>query len=303
MKNTQSIMPPVTNMTKAAAMSIDAILLAPFDYAFMKRALAACVLLSLSGTPLGFFMILRRMALVGDAMTHAILPGVAIAFMISGLALGPLTLGGLAAGVVVALFATFLSRFTQLKEDASFTLIYLLSLTTGVVILSLKGNGIDLLHMLFGNILAIDGDALRLVAGTCCTTLLTLAVFYRSLVIECFDPDFLKAAKRGGWMNTVFFVLLVINLVAAFQALGTLMALGLMLLPSIGAQFWARNLDRAIPLAVIFALTSSYIGLLLSYHCNIPAGPAVVLVAGILALFSALIGRFGSVRAYIMDQA
>ncbi|NDE90014.1 MAG: metal ABC transporter permease, partial [Alphaproteobacteria bacterium] len=138
-------------------------IIAPFtDYAFMRRALIACMALALGGTPLGTFMALRRMALVGDAMSHAILPGVSIAFVFFGLAIWPMTFGGLAAGIIVSLAAVLLTRVTQLKEDASFTLSYLLSIATGVVILSLKGNNVDLLHLLFGNILAIDNDALTL---------------------------------------------------------------------------------------------------------------------------------------------
>ena len=275
----------------------------PFtQFAFMRRALAACVILAIGGTPLGVFMTLRRMTLVGDAMSHAILPGVALAFVTSGLALIPMTLGGLVAGVFVALFAVFLTRFTRLKEDASFTMLYLLSLASGVILISLKGSNVDLLHMLFGNILAIDRASLTLMASVACITLITLAVFYRGLVIECFDPDFAHAAQKGkSWASVIFFLLLVTNLIAAFQALGTLMALGLMILPAITARFWSRDIDRVLPLSIGCALVASVVGLLISYHTNIPAGPAVVLTAGSLSLLSAFVGRFGSVYAYVRN--
>ncbi len=276
---------------------------APFaDFAFMRRALAACVILSIGGTPLGVFMALRRMTLMGDALSHAILPGIAIAFAATGLALVPLALGGLAAGVFIALFALFLTRFTLLKEDASLTMLYLLSLASGVIIISLKGSNVDLFHMLFGNILAVDRHALVLMACVACATLLVLAGFYRSLVIECFDPDFAEAAqKRRLWARALFFVLLVVNLVAAFQALGTLMALGLMILPAIAARFWTRNIDAAIPLSILVALASSVIGLLLSYYSRIPAGPAIVVTAGGFGLLSAFMGRYGSVLASVSN--
>jgi zinc/manganese transport system permease protein len=277
---------------------------APFaDYAFMRRALAASVILSLGSTPLGIFMTLRRMTLVGDAMSHAILPGVALAFVSFGLSLLPMTLSGLAAGALVALLAVFLTRTTQLKEDASFTMLYLISLASGVTIISLKGSSIDLLHMLFGNILAIDNASLLLIAGVTCVTLLTLAGFYRGLVIECFDPDFARAApRRHTWASQIFFILLVVNLIAAFQALGTLMALGLMILPAIAARFWTRNIDAALPVSVGFALIASFVGLLLSYYQKIPSGPAVILVAGAIAIVSVLIGRCGSLYAYAMNR-
>lgn len=286
-------------------MTIHDFFISPFEqYAFMRRALAACALLSLSGTPLGIFMTLRRMALLGDAMSHAILPGVALAFLFFGIAVWPMTLFGIATGVLIALLAVFLSRFTQLKEDSSFTVIYLLSIAGGVTLTSLKDGGVDLLHLLFGNILAIDNDSLRLVTGVMGITVFTLAAFYRGFVIDCFDPDFMRAARHsGGWVRQIFFILLVINLIAAFQALGTLMALGLMLLPAIAARFWTRGIDISLPLGVALALLSSFAGLLLSYHANIPAGPAVVLAAGAICIFSICIGRYGSLRNYVFEQS
>lgn len=280
----------------------------PFaDYAFMRRALAAAMILSLGGTPLGVFMTLRRMTMMGDTMSHAILPGVALAFVSCGLALVPMTLGGLAAGILVAVLAVLLARMTQLKEDASFTLFYLISLAIGVTIISLKGSTIDVMHMLFGDILAVDQNALLLGAGVTCVTLLAVAGFYRGLVIECFDPDFARASRHGQtWLGQgigpIFFVLLVLNLIAAFQALGTLMALGLMILPAIAARFWTRNIDFMIPVSIGVAVLSSFVGLLLSYYQKVPSGPAVILVAGAVALFSAAVGRHGSLLGYMKGE-
>jgi zinc/manganese transport system permease protein len=284
-------------------MTINELLFDPFtQYGFMRRALAACIVLSLGGTPLGVFMTLRRMALAGDAMSHAILPGVAMAFLVSGLSLWPMTLGGLAAGVIAASAAVLLVRFTQLKEDAAFSLLYLLLLAAGVTIISLKGSNVDLLHLLFGDILAINRESLYLMTGTACLSLFGVAVLYRWLVIEGFDPDFLKATTpHAMWGRLLFYGLLMFNLIAAFQALGTLMALGLMILPAIAARFWSRNIDVIVPLSVMLALVSAVAGLLLSYHGGVPSGPAVVLTAGILGLLSALGGRCGSVLTYVLN--
>lgn len=272
-------------------------LITPFtDYAFMSRALTACVILAIGGAPLGVFLNLRRMALVGDAMSHAILPGVGLAFAAFGLALLPLTIGGLITGVMIALLAVMLTRYTNLKEDASFTLLYLLSIAAGVTLISLNGNNVDLMHLLFGDILALDNPALHLIAVTACITLLALAVFYRGLVIDCFDPDFARATQgRANHAGIIFFILLVINLVTAFQALGTLMALGLMILPALIARFWVRTLDAMIGLSIAIALIAAPVGLLLSYYQDLPAGPAVVLVLGTTGLFSAVLGRCGSI--------
>jgi zinc/manganese transport system permease protein len=210
-----------------------------------------------------------------------------------------MTIGGFIVGVLVAVIATLLTRTTQLKEDASFTLTYLMSLAGGIILISMKGNSIDLLHILFGNILAIDNNALYLVTGTSWVTVITICALYRGLVIECFDPDFLKSAGGRNFIGQIFFILLVINLVASFQALGTLMALGIMILPSIATRFWTRNMDTAIAVGIGIAIVSSFAGLLVSYYYRVPSGPAVVLLIGVVAFVSTLIGRYGSLRNYL----
>lgn len=283
-------------------MTLSEILVEPFtDFAFMRRALAAAFALALGGTPLGVFMMLRRMTLVGDALAHAILPGVAVGFLVAGLSLTAMMVGGLAAAMMVGLLAVFLTRRTQMKEDAAFTLLYLLCLGIGVTLLSLRGSSVDLMHLLFGNVLAIDEPALLSIVGVSSVSLVALAVFYRRMVLEGFDPDYFGVV--GGFhaaakISAFFFVLLMVNLVVSFQALGTLMALGLMILPALAARFWTRNIDTLVPLSVIFAIVSSYGGLLLSFHASLPSGPAIVLFAGGWALISALIGRVGSVRSF-----
>jgi zinc/manganese transport system permease protein len=280
------------------------VVIQPFaDYAFMRRALAACVILTLGGTPLGVFMTLRRMTLVGDAMSHAILPGVALAFAGFGLTLLPMTIGGLLTGAIVAGLAVFLSRYTSIKDDSALTLLYLLSMATGVTILSFKGGNIDLLHMLFGNILAIDNNALKLVAAVSMATVFTLAFFYRSFVIESFDSDFANTgARTRHGTSAIFFLLLVLNLIAAFQALGTLMALGLIILPSIAARFWTQNIDVVIPVSIVLGLIAAPVGLLISFYIKIPSGSAVVLVAGMISLLSVMLGRHGSLRATLTHK-
>jgi len=285
-------------------MTLSELLVDPFShYAFMRRALAACVVLSLGGAPLGVFMTLRRMTLAGDAISHAILPGIATAFVISGLSLWPMVFGGLLAGLAVAAAAFWLTRFTQLKEDATLTLFYLLSLAIGVAIVSSKGGNVNLLHLLFGNILAVNGEAMLLITGAACVSLFGIAVFYRWFVIEGFDPDFLQAAEPHAFLGgMVFYFLLMLDLVAAFQALGTLMALGLVILPAIAARFWSRNIDFILPLSVFFAIAASAAGLLVSFHTGTPSGSTVVLAAGIISLLSACCGPYSSVLSYFLGR-
>ena len=273
-------------------------LIAPFiEFEFMRRALAAVVALSLGGAPIGVFLMLRRMSLVGDAMAHAILPGAAVGFLLSGLNLFAMTVGGLIAGFAVALLAGVVSRTTELKEDASLATFYLASLALGVTIVSVKGTNIDLLHVLFGNILAMDDQTLLVVAFNATLTLIVLAVIYRPLVIESVDPLFLRTVSRAGALaHLMFLALVVVNLVNGFQALGTLLAVGLMILPAGIARFWSRELTGMISIAVAAAILSGYAGLVLSFQTRIPSGPAIILVAAALYVLSIL---FGNVRGVV----
>ena len=275
------------------------LLIAPFaDFGFMRRALVASLALSVGGASIGVFLILRRMSLMGDALAHALLPGAALGFLLGGLSLPAMSLGGFVAGITTALVSAIVARFTAMREDASFAAAYLTSLALGVLIVSLKGSALDLMNILFGAILAVDDTALFLVVGTTTLTLVGLAAIYRPLVVECFNPGFLAAmGVRGSLYHYLFLALAVLNMVAAFQALGTLMALGLMLLPAVAASFWAREVWSMTLVAVPMAFLSSAIGLIVSFHAGLPSGPVIVLVASLFFLASLLLGTRASVRA------
>lgn len=276
-------------------MSASDVLITPFtEFEFMRRALAALVALSLAGAPIGVFLMLRRMSLIGDAMAHAVLPGAAIGFLVSGLNLFAMMTGGLIAGLTVAILAGLVTRTTGLKEDASLATFYLTSLALGVCIVSLKGNNIDLLNVLFGNVLAMDNQTLVVIAANATITLIALAVIYRPLVIESVDPLFLRTVSRAGApAHLLFLGLLVLNLVSGFQALGTLLAVGLMILPAGIARFWSRDITGLILIAVVSALVASYAGLVLSFQTRLPSGPAIILVAAMLYVLSVLFGSVG----------
>jgi zinc/manganese transport system permease protein len=276
-------------------------LVAPFvEFGFMQRALAGSLLLSLSACPVGVFLMLRRMSLTGDAMSHAILPGAAAGFLLYGLKIVPMTIGGLVAGAIVAVGAGAVSRFTLQKEDASLAAFYLISLALGVMMVSLRGSSVDLMHVLFGTVLALDDAALSLIAGIAIVTLAGLAVFWRALVAECLDPLFLRSVSRlGPTVHFLFLGLVVLNLVGGFQALGTLLSVGLMMLPAAAARFWTSRVVTMAALAVVIGIASCLAGLLLSYHAALPSGPSVVLTAGAIYLMSALVGTRGALLARI----
>ncbi len=271
-------------------------LLQPFlEFGFMRRALVACVALSICATPLGVFLQLRRMSLVGDALSHAVLPGAAIGYLISGLSLVAMGIGGFIAGLSVALLSGAVSRFTPLREDASFAGFYLGSLALGVTLVSLRGSSVDLLHVLFGSLLAVDNQSILLVGAIAAFTLLVLAVIYRPLVIDAFDASFLRAQSRWSpaLVHGAFLILVVINLVAGFQVLGTLMSVGLMMLPATSARFWSQRLPGMLAAAMLLAVIASFCGLYASFYLSLPAGPAVVLSAAILFFISIFVGPHG----------
>ncbi len=270
-------------------------LFAPFvEFGFMRRALVGCLALSLGATPVGVFLILRRMSLAGDAIAHAILPGAAIGYLVAGLSLPAMTAGGMLVGLAVALIAGGIARVTLLREDASLATIYLISLASGVMIVSMRGSNVDLMHVLFGTVLALDDAALTLLAAIASITLVTVALVYRPLVMECCDPAFLKSVGRSSTpVHFMFLVLVVLNLVAGFHALGTLMAVGIMILPAAAARLWVRDVSRLILVAMLVAVLGSVIGLLMSFHASLPAGPAIVLTLGALYVVSLLVGTDG----------
>ena len=267
----------------------------PFaDFGFMCRALLGCLAVSIGATPAGVFLMLRRMSLTGDAMAHAVLPGAALGYLVAGLSLGAMTIGGLLAGMTVALLAGFVTRATILREDASLAAFYLISLAAGVLIVSIRGNNVDLMHVLFGTVLALDDDALILLCSIASLSILTLAALFRPLVLECADPQFLRSVSGlSAVTHFTFLALVVLNLVGGFHALGTLMAVGIMILPAAAARFWAASIGGLMAVAVFVAVISSLAGLLLSYHFGLPSGPAIILMAGLAYGISLTFGPVG----------
>jgi zinc/manganese transport system permease protein len=276
------------------------VLVGPFaEFAFMRRALVATLALAISAAPLGVFLTLRRMSLLGDALSHAVLPGVAVAYLLFGLSLPAMAVGGVLAGLAVAAVAGLISRGTALKEDASLAAMYLLALAVGVTLISRHGSQLDLLHILFGSALGVDAQSLLLVAGVASVSVIALALLYRGFVLETFDPLFLAATAGRGWVRRawlwqqLFLMLVVVNLVAGFQTLGTLMAVGLMMLPAVSARLWHESLAAQLLNASAQASVSGVAGLLLSYHLDTPSGPTIIGCAGVLYGVSLLVSPGG----------
>ena len=271
-----------------------------WSFAFMQRAFAATTVLSASVAPIGTFLVLRRLSLAGEAMAHAITPGVVIGFVVAGLSVTSLLVGGLVAGIVAAALTALLARKTILRSDASLASIYLIALAAGIFILSAAGSAVPLKSFLFGSILGIDDASMMLVGGVATVTLVSFAFLLRPLIISTCDPTFFEAQTKRPWlMEQAFMLLLVLNLLAAFKTLGTLMAVGLMILPATSARYWSSTITGQLGLTFFFALASCWVGLTLSYlFPETPSGPAIVLTAGWFFLISVLLGPLGFGRRW-----
>lgn len=268
--------------------------LAPFnDYLFMRRALVACLSLSLSCGGLGIWLVLRRMSLMGDALSHAILPGAALGYLFAGLSLPAMGLGGMLSALLVALLAGLASRRTILYEEASMAGFYLLSMALGVILVSTRGGNVDLMHVLFGTLLGVTREGMALVSFISILSISILALIHRPLTIESFDPFFLRSLQgKGSLYHMIFVTLVVLNLVASFQVLGTLLSLGMMILPAVTARLWGRTFPHLFFITISIGVLSAYGGLLFSYHADLPSGPSLILFAGFFYCLSLLIKIF-----------
>ena len=187
----------------------------------MLRALAATSVLSISIAPVGAFLVLRRLALAGEAMAHAIVPGIVIGFVIAGLSVTTMIVGGLGAGITVAVLTSLLARFTIIREDAGLASLYLIALALGIFILSASGSAVPLKSFLFGSILGIDDETLILIGATATITLISFALILRPLTASTIDPVFYHSqTNRPGLVVQLFMFLVVLNLLGAFKALG-----------------------------------------------------------------------------------
>jgi zinc/manganese transport system permease protein len=271
-------------------MSLWSTLIAPFsDYAFMRSALVACMALAVASGPLGTLLLLRRMGLVGDVLSHAVMPGAAIGFALAGSTLAVLSTGGLFTGIAVIVLMILGTRFGAQREDASLAAFYFASIGVGVLIVSLRGTNLDLMHVLLGTVLAIDVRALVLIVAIASIVVAMLALIFRPLAIQSFDPAFLRTmGGSDSAYRAIFLVLVVLDLVAGFQAFGTLLAGVPLLLPAAAARCWAKRIGPLVGLSIAFGMAAGYAGLLVSYHLNVPSGPAIACVAALIYAVSAL---------------
>lgn len=257
-------------------------LLEPLQYEFIVRAMLAAVIVGVVCSILGVYVVLRGMAFLGDAMAHTILPGVVVAFLLGW----PLAVGALVMGVLTALGIGALTERTALKEDTAIGVIFAGFFALGVALLSARGDySIDLAHFLFGNLLGVSPGDLLLMAGLGAAVLAAIYLFYKEFLVLSFDPllaETLRLPTR--FLNYLLLLLIAVTIVVALQVVGVALMLAVLVTPAATATFLTRRLPAMMVVAAAIGAFSGVVGVYASYHLNVAAGPAVVLVATLVFL-------------------
>ena len=249
----------------------------PFAQSFMQRALLASLAVGVVCSVLGCFVVLRSMAFLGDALAHAILPGVAIAYLLGA----SLLAGALVAAILVALGIAFFSRQGTIREDTAIGILFTAALALGVLLIStIRTYSSDLTHILFGNVLGVSHGDLWLTLGLAAFVLATVLVLYRRFLLSTFDPVHAHmVGARPETMRVVMLVLLAITIVVSLQTVGVGLVAALLVTPAATAFLLTRRLPYMMLVAAGLGVISSVAGLYLSYYLNVASGAAVVLVA------------------------
>lgn len=249
----------------------------PLAYTFMQRGLAASLMVGVLCSIIGCYVVLRSMAFMGDALAHAILPGVAVAYIFNG----SLLIGGLVAAVLVALLIGFLSRQGTLKEDTAIGILFAAALSLGVALIStMKTYATDLTHILFGNILGVSPGDLRLTAVLGAVVLLAIVFFYKEFLVISFDPVLAATLRlRAELLRNLMLVLLALTVVVSLQTVGVGLVAAMLVTPAAAAYLITRRLPTMMLAAALIGVASSVSGLYLSYYLDIASGAAVVLTA------------------------
>lgn len=271
--------------------------LAPFRYGFMQTALAAAVLVGVSCASIGVYVVLRRMAFIGDALAHTVLPGLVVAYL-SGFSL---TLGALFAGVLTALGIGWLSARERLREDTAIGVVFTAMFALGILLMSRAGSYRDLAHMLFGNLLGVTPEALRLIAGMTALVLALLLLMHKELELTSFDPTHAAVTGlRAEGLRYLLLVLLAASVVTGIQAVGVVLVSALLVTPAASASLLTDRVPRMMALATVFAVLAGVVGLYASFYANVASGAAVVLACtllfGVAWAGGSLKGRSGRYR-------
>ena len=258
------------------------LLLDPLQFAFMQRGLVAAVLVGVICAVMGTWVILRGMAFLGDAMAHAILPGVAIAWVLGG----NILIGALVAAIAVALGIGVLSKGGTVKEDTAIGILFAAALALGVAIMSsIRTYAADLSHLLFGNVLGVSDRDLALTAIVGAIVLIVIVLFWKPLLVLSFDPVFATTLRlKTGFLRNLMLVLLALTVVVSLQTVGVGLAAAMLITPAATAFLLVRRLVPMMLVAAAFGAASAVIGLYASWWLDIVSGSAIVIVATLFFL-------------------
>ena len=249
----------------------------PLAYEFMQRGLLASVIVGVLCAVMGTYVVLRGMAFLGDALAHAILPGVAIAYLLHG----SLLLGALIAAIIIALSIGLFSKQGTIREDTAIGILFAAALSLGIALISsIKTYAVDLSHILFGNVLGVSALDLWLTAGLGLLIILIVILLYKPFLIISFDP-ILAATLRlpAELLRNLMLVLLALAVVVSLQTVGVGLAAAMLVTPAATAYLLTRRLAPMMMVSAALGALSSVIGLYVSYYLNIVSGSAIVLTA------------------------
>lgn len=267
----------------------------PIHFEFMQRALLGCLLIGFTNGFLSAFIVLRRMALLADALSHSLLPGLAVGAIFFGLAPMGLFAGAVCAAGLVALGGQLLSRSSRLKDDTAIAALYTIAFALGILLLNYSKVRVDLHHFLFGNILGLTDMDLWISYGISAVTMLLLVSQQRALLLCLFDPT--VATSQGIPVTRLMYLLMtlmVLAMISSLQAVGVVLSLGLLVLPGATVYLWCDSFDAMAWGGGILGMFGSGAGLWISYWANISSGPAIVLVLGVFLIISYLFSpRYG----------
>jgi manganese/iron transport system permease protein len=252
-------------------------LLQPMQYGFMQRGLIAALIIGVLCAVIGCYVVLRSMAFLGDALAHAILPGVAIAYLLGG----SLLIGALVAAIVVAIAIGFFSRGGMIREDTAIGILFAAALSLGVALISsIRTYAVDLSHIMFGNILGVSVADLWLVGVLSALVLIILVVLYRPFLVVTFDPVLAKTLRLPTeGLRNLMLILLAVTIVVSMQTVGIGLVAAMLVTPAAAAYLLTSRLPMMMVVSGLIGGLSSLTGLYLSYYLNIASGAAIVLVA------------------------
>lgn len=276
-------------------------LLEPLAYAFMQRGLLAALIVGVLCAVVGCYVVLRSMAFLGDALAHAILPGVAAAYLLGG----SLLIGALAAAIIVALGISLISRRGTIKEDTAIGILFAAALALGVALISsIRTYAVDLSHILFGNVLGVSPEDLQVMAVLAAGILVVIVILYRPFVVVSFDPILARTLRLPAeGLRTLLLILLAVTIVVSLQTVGISLVAAMLVTPGAAAYLLTRRLPSMMLISAFIGAFSSLAGLYLSYYLNIVSGSAIVLVATFIFLLVFLFSpRRGVLIAWLRSR-